>query len=46
MTPHTCDRMTTLLETLWTKYLFCLIFVLLLGLFVIVNVQFSFAHTL
>jgi uncharacterized membrane protein len=46
VTPHTGDRMATPLGTLWTKHLFCLIFVLLLVLFVVVNMQFSFAHTL
>jgi uncharacterized membrane protein len=46
VTPYTCDRMATLLGTLWTKHLFSLIFVLVVGLFVFVNMQFSFAHTL
>jgi hypothetical protein len=37
-TPHTCDRMTTPLGTLWTKLCFCLIIVFYCLVCVLVNI--------
>jgi len=47
-TPHTCDRMTTPLGTLWTKLCFCLITVFCLVCVFFVNklILFIFLHAL
>ena len=47
-TPHTCDRMTTPLGTLWTKLCFCLVtvFCFVCVFFVNTLILFIFVHAL